>query len=104
MAQLREARMERLSELAGRVPDAELRLARMMFMSGMSGSRSLDANGNWTPGSGLHRVLAGASSLAATGSGTASGERSTTTTAEDAMREMGPGTAGIGFSPDGQYL
>ncbi len=95
----REARMERLAEIAGRVPDAELRLARMMFMSGMSGSRSLDANGNWTPGSGLHRVLAGASSLA---SG-ASGGRSTTT-AEDAMREMGPGTAGIGFSPDGQYL
>ncbi|KIW41675.1 uncharacterized protein PV06_07211 [Exophiala oligosperma] len=100
MARLREARMERISELAGRVPDAEVRLARMMYMSGMSSNRSLDGNGNWTPGAGLSRVLAGPSSLAR------AGEPSLplASSAEDAMREMGPGTAGIGFSPDGQYL
>lgn len=100
MAQLREARMGRVSELAGRVPDAEVRLARMMYMSGMSSNRSLDGNGNWTPGSGLSRVLAGASSLAGVGAPSLP----LTSSAEDAMREMGPGTAGIGFSPDGRYL
>ncbi|KIW13871.1 hypothetical protein PV08_06652 [Exophiala spinifera] len=100
IAQLREARMERVSELAGRVPDAEVRLARMMYMSGMSSNRSLDGNGNWTPGSSFARVLAGASRLAGTGGPSLP----LTNSAEDAMREMGPGTAGIGFSPDGRYL
>ena len=86
-----------LADLASRIPDSDLRLARMMFLSGMSGQRATDANGNWTPGAGLNRVLAGASSLTAR-------EPPATTTAADAVREMGPGTAGIGFSPDGQYL
>ncbi|KAK4947564.1 hypothetical protein LTR10_013509 [Elasticomyces elasticus] len=86
-----------LADLASRIPDSDLRLARMMFLSGMSGNRATDANGNWTPGAGLNRVLAGASSLTAR-------EPPATTTAADAVREMGPGTAGIGFSPDGQYL
>lgn len=97
----RETRIERLSELVGRLPDPDLRLARMMFFFGMSNNRSLDANGNWTPEAGLHRVLTGGSSLPATNSGAAG--PSTTTTA-DAVREMGPGTAGIGFSPDGHFL
>ncbi|EXJ83106.1 hypothetical protein A1O1_06724 [Capronia coronata CBS 617.96] len=96
------ATIDRLSELAGRVPEADMRLARMMFLSGMSGNRALDANGNWLPGSGLHRVLAGASSLAALNG--SSGESDATVAAADVVREMGPGTAGIGFSPDGQYL
>jgi hypothetical protein len=88
----------RVSELAGRVPDADMRLARMMFLSGMSGNRSLDANGNWLPpgaGAGLHRVL---------GAG-ASGSRGTVAVV-GVVDMSGPelGTTGIGFSPDGQFL
>lgn len=91
-----------LPDVTTRVADSDLRLARMMFLSGMSGNRATDANGNWTPGAGLHRVLAGASSLTTTGPATTT--TTTTATAADAVREMGPGTAGIGFSPDGQFL
>ncbi|KAJ9603057.1 hypothetical protein H2200_012352 [Cladophialophora chaetospira] len=86
------------SELAGRVPDADMRLARMMFLSGMSGNRSLDANGNWLPpgaGAGLHRVLgAGAS-----GSRVAAGA-----VAPVDVNGLELGTTGIGFSEDGQFL
>ena len=94
---VRQGELLRPSELAGRVPDADMRLARMMFLSGMSGNRSLDANGNWLPpgsGGGLHRVLA-------TGP---SGSR--VLGAAGAMDVNGPelGTTGIGFSPDGQFL
>lgn len=85
----------RPSELAGRIPVADMQLARMMFLTGVSGNRAMDANGNWMPTSGWHRVLAGSSS-ATPGSLTAS--------VVDVVREMGPGTAGIGFSPDGRYL
>ncbi|KAJ4529780.1 hypothetical protein HRR86_003191 [Exophiala dermatitidis] len=97
------ATVDRLSELAGRVPEADMRLARMMFLSGMSGNRALDANGNWLPGSGLHRVVVGPSALAAL-TGTASVSGASPTTSAEALREIGPGTAGIGFSPDGQFL
>ena len=85
----------RVSELAGRVPDADMRLARMMFLSGMSGNRSLDANGNWMPpsaGAGVHRVL---------GVGASRG-RAGVDGMDMSRAEIG--TAGIGFSPDGQYL
>ncbi|KIX05529.1 uncharacterized protein Z518_06401 [Rhinocladiella mackenziei CBS 650.93] len=103
MNPVRESRVEsRISELSGRVPDSDMRLARMMFLSGLSGNRSLDGNGNWMPGSSLHRVLAGASSLS--GGSTSNAVGQSPVTAADAVREMGPGTAGIGFSPDGQFL
>lgn len=97
----REARMEgRNSELTGRVQDADMRLARMMFLSGMSGNRSLDANGNWMPGSDLQRVLGNTSSLGASGeASSAAGGASI-----DPDGEKGPGTTGLGFSPDGQYM
>ncbi|EXJ77255.1 hypothetical protein A1O3_10413 [Capronia epimyces CBS 606.96] len=94
--------IDRPSETAGRVPETDRRLARMVWLSGMSGNRTLDGNGNWMPG-GLHRVLAGASSLASLNGGTTAAGPSAAT-ATDALMEMGPGTAGIGFSPDGQYL
>ncbi|EXJ57820.1 uncharacterized protein A1O5_12378 [Cladophialophora psammophila CBS 110553] len=80
------------SGVAGRIPDADMRLARIMFLSGMSGNRSLDANGNWMPpaaGSGLQRVLG-------------AGGRSTG--AAVVASEIELGTTGIGFSPDGQFL
>ncbi len=86
------------SELAGRVPDADMRLARMMFLSGMSGNRALDANGNWLPpgaSAGLHRVI---------GHG-ASGSRSVVGPAGVVdVNALELGTTGIGFSPDGQFL
>lgn len=101
----RELRLEnRRSEIAGRVPDTDMRLARMMFLSGMSGNRSLDANGNWMPGSGLHRVLAGGASLSAGGGSVVVVGGARGVSSSEVAREMGPGTAGIGFSPDGRFL
>ena len=97
-AAIRQGEAGRVSELAGRVPDADMRLARMMFLSGMSWNRSLDANGNWMPpgtGQGLHRVLGAGASTARTAVGVAG-------SVEVSSIELG--TTGIGFSPDGQFL
>ena len=86
------------SELVGRVPDADMRLARMMFLSGMSGNRSLDANGNWLPpgaGAGLHRVL---------GAGASGGRVVAGPVGPVDVNGIELGTTGVGFSPDGQFL
>jgi hypothetical protein len=85
-----------VSELAGRTSDNELQLARMMFLSG--GNRATDANGNWVAGGGLHRMLAQASAGA---SGSRAGPSASVA---DVVREMGVGTAGIGWSADGRSL
>ncbi|KIX94555.1 uncharacterized protein Z520_09601 [Fonsecaea multimorphosa CBS 102226] len=80
------------SGVAGRVPDADMRMARIMFLSGVSGNRSIDANGNWTPPaneSGLHRVLG-------------AGGRPMLVSGGPGQVELG--TTGIAFSPDGQSL
>ncbi|KEF58418.1 uncharacterized protein A1O9_06344 [Exophiala aquamarina CBS 119918] len=86
------------------VQDADLRLARMMFISSNSGNRGLDANGNWLPGSSVHRLLAGGSALSTGNVGPGSTSGNTASSTVDVVREMGLGTAGIGFSPDGRYL
>ncbi|ETI20131.1 hypothetical protein G647_08165 [Cladophialophora carrionii CBS 160.54] len=100
LAVARQADFVRVSGLTGRVPDADMRLARMMFLSGMSGNRSLDANGNWMPpgaGAALHRIL-GAGASGSRGAATAAGG----VDVDVANPELG--TTGIGFSPDGQFL
>ncbi|OAP55515.1 hypothetical protein AYL99_10488 [Fonsecaea erecta] len=76
---------------AGRI-DAETRVASIMFLSNLSGNRSLDANGNWMPvaaGSRLQRVMG-------------PGGRSTVAAGVAGQVELG--TTGIAFSPDGQFL
>jgi hypothetical protein len=96
----RQVDILRVSGLAGRVPDADMRLARMMFLSGMSGNRSLDANGNWMPpgaGAALHRILGAGASGSRGAVGVAGG-----VDVDVASPEVG--TTGIGFSPDGQFL
>lgn len=84
--------------------DADMRFARMMFISSNSGSRGLDTNGNWLPGSSVHRLLAGGSALSASNGGPSAPTESTVTSTVDVVREVGLGTAGIGFSPDGRFL
>lgn len=85
-----------VTELAGRASESELRLARMMFLSG--GSRNMDANGNWVAGGGLQRMLAQASA------GASSSRAGPSASVADVVREMGVGTAGIGWSGDGRSL
>lgn len=85
----------RLSELSGRIPEADFRLARMMFLGAAMTNRMLDANGNWSPrvvgASAMDRLL-GAGQSTRGGAG-----------AVDAHR-LEVGTTGIGFSPDARYL
>jgi WD40 repeat protein len=85
------------SQLAGRIPEEDMRLARMMFLSGMSVNRALDANGNWMPPSAeasLQRIMnTGAASIRMTG-----------ITNDNGIDNPGIGTTGIGFSQDGQFL
>ncbi|KAK5092431.1 hypothetical protein LTR70_005533 [Exophiala xenobiotica] len=84
------ATIPRISELANRVTDNDLRLARIMMMR-----NSADGNGNWTPAA-AHRYLTGQAPSQAQNGGTSS--------LEDIIRESGVGTAGIGWSPDGLRL
>lgn len=86
------------------VQDADMRLARMMFISSNSGTRALDTNGNWLPGSSFHRLVAGGSALSTGNGGPGVPSETTATSTVDVVREMGLGTAGIGFSPDGRFL
>ncbi|KIW74433.1 hypothetical protein Z517_12373 [Fonsecaea pedrosoi CBS 271.37] len=82
----------REAQRTGRVPDADMRMARILFLSGVTGNRSVDANGNWLPpanGSALERV-------------TGTHGRSAAATGAAGLIELG--TTGIGFSPDGQFL
>ena len=85
-----------VSELVGRTSENELRLARMMFLSG--GNRATDANGNWVAGGGLHRMLAQAQA------GASSSRAGPSASVADVVREMGVGTTGIGWSSDGRSL
>jgi len=80
----------RISELANRVTDNDLRLARIMMMR-----NSADGNGNWAPAA-AHRLLTGQVPSQTQNGGTSS--------LEDIIRESGVGTAGIGWSPDGLRL
>ncbi|KAK5944550.1 hypothetical protein PMZ80_003832 [Knufia obscura] len=84
------ATIPRISELANRVTDNDLRLARMMMMR-----NAADGNGNWTPAA-AHRFLTGQAQPQSQNGGTSS--------LEDIIRESGVGTAGIGWSPDGLRL
>jgi len=86
------------------VDDDEYRLARMMFISNNSGTRGLDTNGNWLPGSSAARLLAGGSALPTGNAGAGATSENTASNTADMTREIGLGTAGIGFSPDGRYL
>ena len=79
----------RSSELANRVTDNDLRIARLMMARGTA-----DMNGNWAP-IGSRMFFVGRS-------GRASGP--STAAYEEMMREGGVGTAGIGWSPDGTRL
>lgn len=81
----------RLSELAGRIPEADFRLARMMFLGATMTNRMLDANGNWSP-----RVV-GARAMNA-----GSSARGAAATVDGHRFEVG--TTGIGFSPDARFL
>ncbi|RVX70926.1 hypothetical protein B0A52_06083 [Exophiala mesophila] len=111
---LRASRMSsRMSRPDGRSSDSgtsrpqqsDLLTARIVYTQNASASsRALDTNGNWMPGSSLHRILAGASAWS-TGN-TISGPSPATEAlgSTDVFRDMGLGTAGITFSPDGHYF
>ena len=92
----RMSRTERRTELAGRVSDSDMRLARLMMMTG--GRQMIDRNGNWVAGEALERLLGGAGGpgVDADGLGGAA--------ARDLIREMGVGTTGVTWSPDGRNL
>lgn len=79
----------RFSELANRVTDNDLRIARLMMARA-----NADMNGNWTPA---------AARMFLTGRiGRPSGEGAAGF--EELVRESGVGTAGVGWSPDGTRL
>lgn len=86
------------------VPDADMRTARLMFISSNAGNRGLDSNGNWLPNSTIHRFLAGGSALSTSNAGASGSNDSTIMGGVDVTNERGLGTAGIGFSPDGRFL
>jgi hypothetical protein len=79
------------SELIGRATPADLRLARQMTMQ--SARNMMDRNGNWMPGEALERLLGRSRVGDANGSGGGA-----------VAREIGVGTAGVGWSPDGRRL
>jgi Uncharacterised protein domain (DUF2415) len=79
------------SELAGRVSPADLRRARQMMMQ--SGRDTLDRNGNWVAGEALERLLGHSSVGDANGLGGGA-----------VARQIGVGTAGVGWSTDGREL
>ncbi|KAK5080275.1 hypothetical protein LTR05_008724 [Lithohypha guttulata] len=83
-----------------RIPDNDIRIARLILARS-----SADGNGNWTPAAG-HRYLAGGSgaTLAHPRLATTSTSNNNGPGLEDIIRDAGPGTAGIGWSPDGLKL
>lgn len=81
----------RMSELSGRVSENDMRLARLMIMSGAR--QALDRNGNWV-----------AVDRANEAPPVRPTEGTIASLIEDAVREMGPGTAGVGWSPNGRQL
>lgn len=111
---LRTSRMSsRLSRPDGRSSDSgisrpqqsDLLAARIVYTQNAStASRALDTNGNWMPGSSLHRMLAGASALSMASTISSANPALEALGSIDVFRDMGLGTAGITFSPDGHYL
>jgi len=85
------------SELSNRVSEAEMRMAMLMTMAGSR--QSIDRNGNWVSGEALQRLIAQGGGVDANGMGGNNGA-----TVEELVREMGLGTAGVGWSPDGRFL
>jgi Uncharacterised protein domain (DUF2415) len=79
------------SELAGRVSAAEMRIARQMMMR--SARNMMDRNGNWMAGEALERLLGRSGAAEANGLGGTA-----------VAREIGVGTAGVGWSLDGRQL
>jgi Uncharacterised protein domain (DUF2415) len=79
------------SELTGRATPADLRIARQMLMQ--SARNMTDRNGNWTAGEALERLLGRSSVGDANGLGGGA-----------IAREMGVGTAGVGWGIDGRHL
>jgi len=74
-----------------------MRLARLMMMS--SNRHATDQNGNWVAGEALERLIA------ARGAGAdADGLGGRSRAAMDLIREMGLGTTGVAWSPDGRHL
>ena len=84
---------ERRSELANRASESDMRLARLMMMS--SARQATDRNGNWVAGQALEQLIAASGGRVDSES---SGSQS------ELLREMGVGTAGVAWSPDGQHL
>lgn len=92
----RSSRTERRTEL-GRPSESDMRLARLMMMS--SNRYATDQNGNWVAGEALERLIA------ARGAGAdADGLGGRSRAAMDLIREMGLGTTGVAWSPDGRHL
>ncbi len=79
------------SELTGRATPADLRLARQTMMQ--SARNMMDRNGNWMAGEALERLLGRSSVGDANGLGGGA-----------VAREIGVGTAGVGWSLDGRQL
>ena len=90
----RSSRTEQRSDL-GRPSASDLRLARLMMISG--NRHATDQNGNWVAGEALERLVA------ARGSG-ADADGLGGSTAREFVREVGLGTAGVAWSPDGRHL
>jgi hypothetical protein len=90
----RSSRTEQRSEL-GRPSASDLRLARLMMISG--NRHATDQNGNWVAGEALERLVATRGS-GADADGLGGGA------ASEFVREIGLGTAGVSWSPDGRHL
>lgn len=78
------------SELTGRTTVANFRLARQMMMQS---ARNIDRNGNWVAGEALERLLGRPGAGEANGLGGGA-----------VARQIGVGTAGIGWSVEGRHL
>lgn len=90
----RSSRTEQRSEL-GRLSASELRLARLMMISG--NRHATDQNGNWVAGEALERLVVARSSGA-------DADGLDGSAAREFVREVGLGTTGVAWSPDGRYL
>jgi hypothetical protein len=90
----RSSRTEQRAEL-GRPSASDLRLARLMMISG--NRQATDQNGNWVAGEALERLVAprgGGADADGLGGGAA----------REFIRDIGIGTAGLAWSPNGRYL
>ena len=83
-----------VSEL-GRPSASDVRLARLMMISGIR--QETDQNGNWVAGEAPERLVAA-------GGGGANADGLGGSAVTDFVREIGLGTAGVAWSPDGRHL